>query len=778
MVNYILVYLLLELNLPYMSIQITEAAASAARFVNSTNAHIFLTGNAGTGKTTFLRGISESTHKRHLILAPTGIAALNAGGVTIHSQFLLPPGTFLPGQNVQVSEQESNDYLTQYNLTRRHPLNAKRREVLRNIDLLIIDEVSMLRADLLDAIDFRLRQVKRNYREPFGGVQLLMIGDLLQLPPVVKEWEWGRLREFYNSPYFFDSQGLKQSGFVYLELDKVFRQQDQEFIRVLNALRNNTIDEKDVDILNTRHQEGEIEQGVITICTHNNQADRLNRDELNFLGGRSHYFEADIEGDFPERIFPVPESIELKVGAQVMFMKNDTKEFKYFNGKIATVVEIKDDGVEVEFHDNGDAYFLRRETWENKKYKVDEKSKELNEEFLGSFSQYPVKLAWAITVHKSQGLTFEKAVIDVGNAFAPGQVYVALSRLTSLEGLILKTKISRNVVSSDQKVVEFSKLKDQQGKLDELLKASQQRFLYDTLNSAFNFEQVLKQIEAVHKKHDTSQFEDLEMRNAIANLTGRLDDEKKNTGVFRNQLLRLLQESDHEGLSARVAKGVDYYRDFVKAQVKFILIHLGEVDQLSRVKAYFDAVSELDVMFMKKWEELDKVEYLVACISKGEDVEKQKGSDESRKGQRENLLFKVEQHLAENPKNLGTKTGKRRKKKSSDPSKPKKEKGQTYMDTFDLYDKGLNVREIAKKRDLKDRTIESHLARGIKVGKISLEKVMEKKDIGAIRGVLGDKEESSKDVFERLKGKYAYSQIQMVMADRAYHLQEGLEGDS
>jgi len=747
-----------------MSIQITEAAAAAARFVNSTNAHIFLTGNAGTGKTTFLRGISESTHKRHLILAPTGIAALNAGGVTIHSQFLMPPGTFLPGRDAQIPEQESNQYLTEYNLTRRHPLNAKRREVLRNVDLLIIDEVSMLRADLLDAIDFRMRQVKRNFREPFGGVQLLMIGDLLQLPPVVKDHEWNRMREYYRSPYFFDSLGLSQAGFVYLELDKVFRQQDQEFIRVLNALRNNTVTEADVALLNQRHDEGETEQGVITICTHNNQADRLNRDELDRINEKSHYFTALIDGDFPERIYPVPESIELKEGAQIMFVKNDTKEFKYFNGKIATVLAIVDDGVEVEFHDNNESYFLRRETWDNKKYRVDDKSKELDEEFLGSFSQYPVKLAWAITVHKSQGLTFEKAVIDVGRAFAPGQVYVALSRLTSIEGLVLRTKISRDIVSSDQKVVEFSKRKDQQGDLDELLAASQERFLYDTLNTAFSFENALKQIEAVHKKHDTSKFEDLEMRNAISDLTSRLDNERKNTGVFRNQLLRLLQEKDHEGLEARVAKGVGYYREFVKTQVKAILIHLGEVEQLSKTKGYFDAVSELDVMFMKKWEELDKVEYLVACITSGKDVEKQKKTDDSRKGQRENILVQVEKYLQDNPKNLGTKTGKRRKKKKPGEKTAKREKGATYLETYAMVNEGMTLDQMVEKRGLTAGTLETHFARGIREGKIEIEKVLGKKEQKAIDKVASDRNLNTTDIYQKLKGEYSYGQIRMVQA--------------
>ena len=293
----------------------TEMAALAARFVNSTNRHVFLTGKAGTGKTTFLRHLSESTHKRHVILAPTGIAALNAKGVTIHSQFLLPFGTFLPDRNLPMELPEGANFYTQQTPIRRHPLNAKRRDVLRNIDLLIIDEVSMLRADLLDAIDARMRFVKRNYREPFGGVQLLMIGDMYQLPPIVKDHEWSKMRDYYRSQHFFEAVALRESGFVYVELDKIFRQQDDAFISILNNLRNNVVTASDIGILNGHYlEEKDVPKEVITITTHNRKADAINREALDNLEVETHYFEAEVRDDFPENIFPVAESLELKRG--------------------------------------------------------------------------------------------------------------------------------------------------------------------------------------------------------------------------------------------------------------------------------------------------------------------------------------------------------------------------------------------------------------------------------------------------------------------------------
>ncbi|HAQ71835.1 MAG TPA: helicase, partial [Flavobacteriales bacterium] len=440
-----------------------ELLETAARFVNNTNANIFLTGKAGTGKTTFLHELAKKTHKRFVIVAPTGIAALNAKGVTIHSQFLLPLGTFLPVRDPSGEHSDGARVFTQYTLARKHPLNAARKQVLRDIDLLIIDEVSMLRADVLDAIDYRLKSAKRNYNEAFGGVQVLMIGDLYQLPPVVKDHEWSILRNHYQSSFFFDALALKESGFVYIELEKIFRQQDDVFIRILNNLRNNIATQDDIAELNKHYQENVNNNPipeVVTLTTHNYRADDINRSALNAIEKKAYTYSAEIEGDFPESMYPVETELQLKVGAQVMFIKNDSSEGKYFNGKLATIKDLDGLSITVELHGEKEDFVLRQEKWENKKYTVDSKSKELEEEIVGSFMQFPIKLAWAITVHKSQGLTFDKAVIDVGKAFAPGQVYVALSRLRSLDGLILGTRIDPRVISSDAQVIDFSKRKD------------------------------------------------------------------------------------------------------------------------------------------------------------------------------------------------------------------------------------------------------------------------------------------------------------------------------
>ncbi|NNE56262.1 MAG: AAA family ATPase, partial [Flavobacteriales bacterium] len=347
-----------------MAVEITEKSQLASQFVNSTNRHVFLTGKAGTGKTTFLKEFAQNTHKSHVIVAPTGVAALNANGTTIHSQFLLPLGAFVPGQNAPAEFESHAQFFTQTTLARRNPLNAKRKEVLRNLDLLIIDEVSMLRADILDAVDYRLKAAKRNFNQPFGGVQLLMIGDMHQLPPILRDQERAVLRSYYGSAHFFESQALRQSGMVFIELDKVFRQQNETFIRILNNLRDNKISPADIEELNKRFDpNAEAEDDVVTLTTHNKTADEINQNKLNALQSKEHMFAADVEDDFPERIYPVPERLILKEGAQIMFVKNDTRDGMYYNGKLAKVTEIGEDGVFVRFNDDGETYELREEVW-------------------------------------------------------------------------------------------------------------------------------------------------------------------------------------------------------------------------------------------------------------------------------------------------------------------------------------------------------------------------------------------------------------------------------
>jgi len=740
----------------------TEKAKLAAQFVNSTNRHVFLTGKAGTGKTTFLRQLSESTHKSHVILAPTGIAALNANGVTIHSQFLLPFGTFLPDRNLPMDLPGGTNFYTQQTLIRRHPLNVKRRDVLRNIDLLIIDEVSMLRADLLDAIDARMRFVKRNYREPFGGVQLLMIGDMYQLPPIVKDHEWSKMRDYYRSQHFFEAVALRESGFVYVELDKIFRQQDDTFISLLNNLRNNVVTTADIQKLNEHYvDESDVPKDVITITTHNRKADAINREALDNLKGETHYFEAEVEKDFPEHIFPVSESLELKEGARVMFVKNDAEGNAYYNGKLATVSTINDGDIEVIMDDDTEPYILKRETWENKRYTVNEKVKDLEEEVIGEFRQYPIKLAWAITVHKSQGLTFEKAVIDVGQAFAPGQVYVALSRLTSLDGLILRTKIDPSVVSTDQQVVEFSETKDNQQPLDVVLKQDQTAYINRVLSATFDFSDVVRTIEAILKKHETvGQFEDDEMRSALDVIAQNMKAEMPNTQKFIQQLRFCLQENDHDRLLSRIEKGSKYYIDFIEKNLQLLLKHIEEVKQFSRTKTYRTALDEIDLILMKNWEQMDKAYDVAKAIIEGKEIKKNLERDTERNLLRRKLATDAEKEAEKNPKNASTKSGKKRKKKGTAPKR-----GETYKVTYELAKDGLSIAEIAERRELTTSTIEGHIAKGIEAGQVNINAFMEDDDRETIEMVIKDNPEgNSGTVYGKLKGEYSYGQIRMVLA--------------
>ena len=746
-------------------LEITEMAALAARFVNSTNRHIFLTGKAGTGKTTFLRQLAASTHKKHVILAPTGIAALNANGTTIHSQFLLPLGTFLPDRNLPDELPDGASFYTQRSLVRRHPLNAKRRDVLRNIDLIIIDEVSMLRADLLDAIDSRMRSVKRNYSQPFGGVQLLMIGDMYQLPPVVRDHEWSKMSQYYRSPHFFESVGLRQAGFVYIELDKIFRQQDDTFISILNNLRNNIVTQADIDELNAHfHEGGSIPKDTITITTHNYKADELNRQELDRLEAETHYFEAEVEDDFPENIYPVLSSLELKEGAQIMFVKNDTVDGAYFNGKLAKIKSIKGERIEVTMAGTEEPYVLKRETWENKKYTVNETTKDLEEEVVGKFSQYPIKLAWAITVHKSQGLTFERAVIDVGRAFAPGQVYVALSRLTSLNGLILRTKIDSSVVSTDDQVVEFGKVKDAQQPLNTILQQEQAIYLASLMAETFDLSEIQKLIAQIEQKHDSSgEFEDEEMKSALAILSGNIAKESGNTDKFRQQIRYCLHHREYDKLLERIGKGSAYYIDFVQKNLSILVKHVEEVKQFSRTKTYQTALAEIDLLFMKKWEQMDMAEHIARCIIEGKEVTPQPKKDEARIAKRKSMVNEITSYVQEHPKNTRTKSGKTRKPKKEKGAKP--EKGATYRVTYELAKDGLSIAEIAEKRGLANTTIEGHIAKGIEAGELSIDKYMEEDDRETIEQVLTEnKGANSGEIYAKLNGQYSYSQIRMVQA--------------
>jgi hypothetical protein len=741
----------------------TDLIKLAAKFVNSTASHIFLTGKAGTGKTTFLKNLALQTHKSFVIIAPTGIAALNAQGVTIHSQFLFPMGSFVPVKDSPGNLGLAGNFFTQTTLASRHPLNSVRKQVLRAADLIIIDEVSMLRADLLDAIDYRMRSVKGNFNRSFGGAQLLMIGDLFQLPPIVKPMEWSVLRSYYKSMHFFESLAIRQSGMVYIELDKIFRQQDQSFIQILNNLRNNIATEQDINKLNSYFRTEEeigFEQDVVTITTHNHKADSINKKELENLPGPSSYFEAEVIGDFPENLFPILETIELKVGAQVMFVKNDASgEANYFNGKLARVDYIDDEGVTVIMADSHVSYILRQEHWENKKYKVDENSKELEEEVVGSFTQFPVKLAWAVTVHKSQGLTFDKAIIDVGQAFAPGQVYVALSRLRSLDGLILRTKIQTSAISNDHNVVSFSKEKNQKDLLPLQLEKEQANYLQRLLASSFDFANIENQLGFFNtKKRGKLEFEEESLRNAVPEIKESFLDEKINTAKFRNQLIRLVQEGEFKQLDARLEKGALYYSSFLQLALKKLLNHAAQVEQFTQTKTYLAGISELDQLIMNSWRDVERAAEMCACILEKRDIIRQDKKHEKRIQARLDWYEEARGKVEVKPSISGRKTGRKRK------SSGKKEKGETYKITYALIKEGMGIKEISLMRELADSTIESHIVKGISEGEVDVKAVLGADDVKVISETIKNSPASLSLVHDAFNAKYTYNQLRMVQA--------------
>lgn len=451
----------------------------AWNIISNTDTHLFLTGKAGTGKTTFLRELRRKVPKRMIVVAPTGIAAINAEGVTIHSFFQLPFGPQIPG--------------TQYGNNKRYAFRRQKLRLIRTVDLVVIDEISMVRADLLDAIDSVLRQY-RDRNRPFGGVQMLMIGDMQQLAPVARDDEWAMLRSYYDTPYFFSSKALQQTDFVTVELQHVYRQSDPLFVGLLNKVRTNTADAETLQTLNQRFIAGfnpPKQEGYIRLVTHNAQADAINQRELEALSTPAYNYDATIWKEFPEFSFPTDKTLTLKLGAQVMFIKNDSsQEKRYYNGMIGEVVDIDDEHIQVRPAGQSGIIDVTPEEWQNMKYELDEKTKEIHETVVGTFTQYPLKTAWAITVHKSQGLTFEHAIIDVQHSFAHGQTYVALSRCKSLEGMVLAAPIPQYAIINDKTVETFQEDPRHKSPDEQKLDQMQRHYLLRTIEDLFSFAQI------------------------------------------------------------------------------------------------------------------------------------------------------------------------------------------------------------------------------------------------------------------------------------------------
>ncbi|MEL1239874.1 helix-turn-helix domain-containing protein [Flavobacterium flavipallidum] len=754
-----------------MNKSLSEAAKYTLQFINQTQRSVFLTGKAGTGKTTLLREIIETTHKNTVVVAPTGIAALNAGGVTIHSMFQLPFSGFIPSHTAESQFSETVKFETKESLRRHFKMNGVKKSVIRNMELLVIDEVSMLRADLLDAMDYMMQTVRKK-ATPFGGVQVLFIGDLLQLPPVIRDEEWRTLRNYYKGKFFFHSHVIQQSPPLYIELSKIFRQTDTSFISVLNNLRNNQITPEDVQVLNQYVKPDfdlKANKGYITLTTHNAKADAMNAQALQDLKGELITYTPEITGDFPEKIFPVEHNLQLKVGAQIMFVKNDLNfEKNYFNGKMGTIKSLSSQEILVHFPDENKTIEVEKYEWQNIRYKVNALTKEVEEEVLGTFVHYPIKLAWAITIHKSQGLTFDKAALDVSQVFMPGQAYVALSRLRSLEGLILLSPLRMNGISNDQDVMEYAQNKASEEVLKQSLHFETKNFIHHYLINSFDWYDLAQ--EWRNHKYSYSDKSEVSAKsknakwaaNQLQQIETLLDPSKKFiiqlNRIFANETVDLIHVSE------RIQAAFGYFFKPMDDLVFEVLWKIEEIKRAKKAKAYFEELSELEELQSKAVLRLMKAKLLIETVMANEAISKEKlTSDEvkkylSRKKEAIQKEFKeTHVNLLEDEVDLDRYSSK--KKGTKEPKKS------TIEETFELWIAKNSIEDIANIRKLTVQTIEGHLVKLIQGKRISISEVLPQDTIDELAEAFKFyKEESLTPMKEQFGEKYSWEELRMFKA--------------
>ena len=739
-------------------------AEIAAKFVNYTAKHVFLTGKAGTGKTTFLRKLIQLTHKKAMICAPTGIAAINAAGVTIHSLFQLPFGAFFPDAAAGIISQNITfNFNTPKTIVKHLNMQGNKRRMIQELELLVIDEVSMLRADMLDAIDFSLRYIRRNRNIPFGGVQLLFIGDLHQLPPVVKNDEWRVMAGFYKSIYFFDALALQENPPVYIELDKIYRQNDSVFINLLNNLRNNQITAEDTALLKQHFRQDfkpDTDENYITLTTHNNKADTINRERLTQLKTKSYFFDAKITGDFNEHAYPNDKRLELKVGAQIMFIKNDmTAEKRYYNGKIGVVHHIEKDVVEIELPEDKVVIQISPYTWENVKYKLNEATNEIDENVAGSFVQYPIKLAWAITVHKSQGLTFDKAIIDIGDAFAPGQAYVALSRLRSLKGLVLTSHLRETGLQQDQNIHYFSKTKQPNEVLNQRISLESYDFIKTYLLSAFDLNLVRYYLKEHVQTFDKSEAKSTKQRYDEWTMNLYRDFQKiaATADTFINQLKNLFaQQTEHTlfNVSKRVGAALKYFNPLIKGVSDQLLAHIEAVKEEKQIKTYLTELLELEILVYEQLKKMHKSKALLQAIIDGKEFSKSDTDALLNASERNRQLQKAIQLKGETLK-----------VKSAAEKKKKEPKIDTKLVSFELYEQGKTINEIAKERGFSAGTIEGHLAYYVSTQQLDVSKLVKPNKIKNITDAVESQKTKSMATIREFLGKdYSFGEIKLVLA--------------